>query len=118
MTMFRSEIHENIILSVSAYSGLQSGHKKHQTNLFEQLSYAHILLAVLLHNLGHGHLEVLLGDVNPPLPECVHPSLGTDSLHLGSGASAHLLGNLPQVDSSGQVHPPAVDLQDVQPGQG
>ena len=37
-------------------------------SLLEELLDAHVLLGVLLHDLGHGHLEVLLGHVHPPLP--------------------------------------------------
>ena len=36
--------------------------------------------------------------------------------YLSAGRSSHLLCDLPQVDPSGQVHPPRVDLQDLQPG--
>ena len=84
-------------------------------NLLEQLLYAHILLRVLLHDLGDSHLEVLLGHMDAPLPEGVHPRLSARALDLRPGAAAHLLSNLPQVDSSGQVHPSAVNLQDIQP---
>uniref|UniRef100_A0A3P9QI79 MAGUK p55 scaffold protein 3 n=1 Tax=Poecilia reticulata TaxID=8081 RepID=A0A3P9QI79_POERE len=40
----------------------------------------HVLLAVLLHHLRHGHLKVLLRDVNSPLPQSVHPCLCADAL--------------------------------------
>ena len=55
--------------------------------LLEKLLDAHVLLRVLLHNLGHRHLEVLLGDVDPPLPQGVHAGLGAHALHLGSGGT-------------------------------
>jgi hypothetical protein len=44
-----------------------------QAALLEELLDGHVLLGVLLHNLGHGHLEILLGDVNAPLTQGVHP---------------------------------------------
>ena len=41
-------------------------------NLFEELLDGHVLLGVLKHNLGHGHLEILLGHVDSPLSQCIH----------------------------------------------
>ena len=38
----------------------------------ETLFEGHVLIGVFLHDLGLGQLEVLLGDVDPALPECVH----------------------------------------------
>ena len=41
-------------------------------DLFEELLDGHVLLGVLKHNLGHGHLEILLGHMDSPLSQCVH----------------------------------------------
>jgi hypothetical protein len=51
-----------------------------QVQLLEKLADGHVLLSVLLHNLGNGHLKVFLRDVNSSLSESEHTSLGTDRL--------------------------------------
>lgn len=48
--------------------------------LLEKLLEGGVAIRVLLHDLGDGHLKVLLVDVHTSLTEGVHTSLGTDSL--------------------------------------
>ena len=52
--------------------------------LFEKFFDGHVLFRVFLHNLGHSHLEVLLGHVDSPLPEGVHTGLSTNTLYLST----------------------------------
>ena len=51
-------------------------------HLLEQLLDGHVLLRILLHYLGHGHLEVLLGDVHATLAKGVHAGLRAGSFDL------------------------------------
>ena len=55
-----------------------------QGYLFEKFFDGHVLFRVFLHNLGHSHLEVLLGHVDSPLPEGVHTGLSTNTLYLST----------------------------------
>ena len=48
--------------------------------LCKELLERHVLLAVLLHNLGHGQLKVLLRDVHAALAQRIHSRLGADTL--------------------------------------
>ena len=50
--------------------------------LLEELLDGHVLLRVLLHNLGDRHLEVLLGDVDAALSQGVHAGLSANALDL------------------------------------
>ena len=54
--------------------GGEAGVKKsiRSCRLLEELLDGHVLLGVLLHDLGHGHLKVLLGHVHPSLAQSVH----------------------------------------------
>lgn len=81
--------------------------------LLPQLRHGHLLVIVFVENLGSGQIKVFLCDMNPTLAECIHACLRADTLQLGSRAPVHLLGNLGQVDPTGQVHRPRVDPQDV-----
>ena len=74
---------------VPAHSSESVRRRSEPESMFSQESHhrllpkfldGHVLLRILLHDLGHGHLEVLLIDVHPPLSESVHAGLGTDSL--------------------------------------
>lgn len=87
-----------------------------RTPLFPELLQGDLLVVVLVEDLGGGELEVLLRDVDSPLPQGVHAGLGADALQLGAGAPVHLLGDLGQVDAPRQVHLAAVDAQDVGAG--
>src|SRR6266480_4528366 len=68
---------------------------------------------MLVQDLCRRELKVFLRDVNPPLSERIHAGLGTDPLQLSSAAPIHLLGNLGKIDSSCQVHLPAVYPQNI-----
>ena len=50
------------------------------------------------------------------LPERVHAGLSADTLDLCPRAATHLLINLPEIDPFGQIHPPGVNLEDVESG--
>merc|ERR1719458_697960 len=82
--------------------------------LLEELLDAHVLLGVLLHDLGHSHLEVLLGHVHSPLSESIHTRFSASSLHFSTRAPTHLLCDLPQVDPPCQVHLSGVNLENVE----
>ena len=81
--------------------------------LREELGDGDVLLAVLLHHLGHRHLEVLLGDVDAPLAQREHARLRAHRLALRPRRASHLARNLLEVDAPHQVHLPRVDLEDV-----
>ena len=81
-------------------------------SLFKEFLHAH----VLLQDLGYGLFEVPLGHMDLSLPERVHAGLSADTLDLCPRAATHLLINLPEIDPSGQIHPPGVNLTDVQSG--
>lgn len=49
-------------------------------SLLEKLLEGGVAIRVLLHDLGDGHLKVLLVDMHTSLTEGVHTSLSTDSL--------------------------------------
>ena len=51
-------------------------------------------------DLRNRELKVFLGDVLPALPQRIHPSLGTDTTHLGTRALSHLLCQSTQIDSA------------------
>ena len=67
-------------------------------------------------HLGHRHLEVLLRDVDPALPQGKHACLGAACLELRARRVGHAVRNLLQVDPARQVHLAGVDLEDVQAG--
>jgi len=69
-----------------------------------------VALDVLLHHLGHCHLEVLLGHVDTTLPQGKHTRLGADCLRLCPRGPHHLLADPLQVNSPHQVHLPRVDF--------
>eukprot|EP00955_Chlamydomonas_euryale_P009987 107350-Chlamydomonas_euryale.AAC.8 len=78
-----------------------------------QFAQAGVLLAVLLHDLGDGHLEVLLRHVHAPLAQRKHAGLCAAPLELGARCSRHHVGDLGQVDAACEVHLAGVDLEDV-----
>lgn len=84
-----------------------------EASLLPQFRHGHLLVIVLVENLGSGQIKVFLCDMNPTLAEGIHACLRADTLQLGSRAPVHLLGNLSQVDPTGQVHRPRVDPQDI-----
>lgn len=86
------------------------------SKLLPQLAKGHLLVVVLVENLGRGQLKVFLRDVHSALAEGVHAGFCADTLELGTRAPIHLLGNLGQVDASRQVHLAAVDAQDIGSG--
>merc|ERR1719376_1716546 len=85
-----------------------------QVKLFPQFSDGSVPFTILLHNLSNGHLEIFLGNVHPSLPERVHSCFGAGSLHFSTRRATHLLGYLPKVDATREVHLAGVDAQDVQ----
>lgn len=50
------------------------------SHLLPKLADGHVHIAVLLHNLRYGHLEVFLCHVDASLPQREHPRLRADSL--------------------------------------
>lgn len=52
--------------------------------LLPQLRYGHLLVIVLVEDLGGGQVEVLLCDVHPALTEGVHTGLGANTLQLST----------------------------------
>mmetsp|Transcript_56794 Transcript_56794/g.164778 ORF Transcript_56794/g.164778 Transcript_56794/m.164778 type:complete len:390 (+) Transcript_56794:14-1183(+) len=80
-----------------------------------ELHQAHVLVRILFHDLGHRHLEVVLGNMLSSFPECKHAGLSAHGLALGSARAAHLRGDLAEIDSAHEVHLPRVDLQNFQP---
>merc|ERR1711988_1922335 len=84
--------------------------------LLEKLLERGVAIRVLLHDLGDGHLKVLLVDVHTSLTQGVHTSLGTDSLHLSTRSAMHELSNTLEVDTTGEVHATRVDLEDIETG--
>mmetsp|Transcript_13197 Transcript_13197/g.33484 ORF Transcript_13197/g.33484 Transcript_13197/m.33484 type:complete len:417 (-) Transcript_13197:74-1324(-) len=85
-----------------------------RTSSLEQVS-ADVALVVLPHHLPHRHLQILLRNVHPPLPQRKHPRLRAHRLHLRAARAAHLLRDLCEVDPADEVHLARVDLEDVQP---
>lgn len=62
------------------------------------------LVIVLVKDLGGGQVEILLGDMHPPLSQGVHACFRANTLQLCSRATVHLLCDLRQVDATGQIH--------------
>mmetsp|Transcript_31970 Transcript_31970/g.75966 ORF Transcript_31970/g.75966 Transcript_31970/m.75966 type:complete len:221 (+) Transcript_31970:65-727(+) len=83
--------------------------------LLPQLLQAHVLVCILLHDLGDSHLEVLLGHVHASLSEGIHARLRAASLELGARGTAHRVGDLLEVYPAHEVHLARVDLEDVDP---
>ena len=54
--------------------------------------------------------------MDPSLPESVHGGLSADTLHFCTRAATHMLSKLPDIDRSGQIHHPGVNLEDVESG--
>ena len=81
--------------------------------LLPQLSQADLLVIVLVQDLGRSQVEVLLRDVHSALSQRIHASLGADTFQLSARTPIHLLGNLGQVDASGQVHGSRMDPEDI-----
>ncbi|KAI6756744.1 hypothetical protein HG530_011342 [Fusarium avenaceum] len=81
-----------------------------------ELAKRHLLVVVLVENLCCGELEVFLCDVHSSLTESVHACFRTHTLQLGTRASIHLLGDLVEVDTTGQVHLAAVDAENIGSG--
>jgi hypothetical protein len=71
---------------------------------------------MLVENLGRSELKVLLCDVHPPLAQGIHASLCAHTLELSTRAAIHLLSNLVQIDTTGEIHLAAVNAENVGSG--
>lgn len=72
-----------------------------------------LFICVLLHDLGHGELEIFLCNVDTTLTECIHTSLHADALGFGTRATWHFLGNTAEVNATHKVHLARMDGQDI-----
>lgn len=81
-----------------------------------QLAQRHLLIVVLVQNLGRSQLEVLLRNMDSPLPQGIHARLCAHALQFCAGAAIHLFSNLGQVDTSGKIHLAAVNAQNIRSG--
>lgn len=99
--------HHHVCLASDCYTDYPT------LTLLEELAQAHLLIVMLVEHLGRRQVEVFLRDVNPPFSKSIHASFGTDSLELSARASIHLLSDLGEVDTSGEVHASAVDSEDI-----
>ena len=84
--------------------------------LFPELAQTHLFVVMLVQHLCCCQVKVLLGDVYSPLSKRIHSRFGTHSLQLGSRTAIHLLRNLGEIDTSCEVHAPAVDAKDIGTG--
>jgi len=90
------------------------GHSKKERRSLPELLHRDVLLGVLLHDLGDGHFEVLLRDVDAPLPQRKHARLCTYCFALRTRRSLHGVGDLLQVDASHEIHLARMNLENVQ----
>ena len=63
-------------------------------SLLPEHLHGHVLVAVLLHDLGDRHLEVLLGDVDASLAQGEHARLRAHTFTLRTRRIVHLLCDL------------------------
>lgn len=68
---------------------------------------------MLVQYLSCGQVEVFLRDVNSSFSECIHSGFCTDTFQFSTRASIHLLCDLSEVDSTGEVHRAGVDAEDI-----
>ena len=83
-----------------------------------KLAQTHLLVLVPVQYLGRRQLEIFLRHMHSPLSERIHACFRAHTLQLCSTASTHLLSNLSEIDTSRQIHRPAVDTQNVCSGFG
>ena len=69
-----------------------------------------------IHELHTATAIVLLVHIDPSLPEGIYAGLSADTLDLNTRAATHLLSYRHEIDPSGPIHPPGVNLQDVHSG--
>ncbi|KAI6764693.1 hypothetical protein HG531_012580 [Fusarium graminearum] len=84
--------------------------------LLPELSERHFLVVVLVENLCCSKLKVFLCDVHSALTQSVHTSFCAHTLEFGTRTSVHLLGNLGEVDTTGQIHLSAVNTENIRSG--
>ncbi len=64
---------------------------------------------MLVEHFGGRQVEIFLSDVDSSFSQSEHAGFGAYTFELGTRAAIHLLGNLLQIDSSGQIHAPRMD---------